>query len=182
MNEMISVIERIRAMEPAKVQVVGYADTVGDAGYNRRLSMQRAGAIAMLLAQVGLSDDMVEIVGNGEDGLPEPTADGISEPLNRCAGIFVVIVAGLVSSRGGPAAAYAALIVGAVTWVLGAYVFAWDHPYLLSLGASAVAYGVLAAAGSRSAGADLGVQYAEGSGDSHQEIETCPETNAFRRS
>jgi OOP family OmpA-OmpF porin len=87
----LEALERIKAMSPARVRVVGYADTVGDAGYNRHLSAQRARSIAMVLEQGGLSNGEVEIVGNGEDGLPEPTPDGVSEPLNRCAGIFVVM-------------------------------------------------------------------------------------------
>jgi outer membrane protein OmpA-like peptidoglycan-associated protein len=87
----LEALERIKAMAPAKVRVVGYADTVGDAGYNRHLSAQRARSIAAVLDQGGLSNGEVEIVGNGEDGLPEPTPDGVSEPLNRCAGIFVVM-------------------------------------------------------------------------------------------
>jgi OOP family OmpA-OmpF porin len=90
-RKTLEALERIKAMEPAKVRVVGYADTMGDAGYNRRLSSQRARSIANLLEQVGLAGGGVEIVGNGEDGVPEPTDDQISEPLNRCAGIFVVM-------------------------------------------------------------------------------------------
>ena len=38
----------------------------------------------------GLPRDMVEVVGSGEEGLPVPTPDGVPEPLNRSAGIFVV--------------------------------------------------------------------------------------------
>jgi len=30
------------------------------------------------------------VVGRGEDDLPVPTPDGVPEPLNRSAGIFVV--------------------------------------------------------------------------------------------
>jgi outer membrane protein OmpA-like peptidoglycan-associated protein len=78
-------------MEAAKVRVVGYADRVGDAGYNQRLSARRARSIATVLERVGLPRDLVEIVGSGEDGIPVPTADQVSEPLNRCAGIFVVM-------------------------------------------------------------------------------------------
>jgi hypothetical protein len=33
---------------------------------------------------------MVEVVGSGEDDIPVPTADGVPEPLNRSAGIFVL--------------------------------------------------------------------------------------------
>jgi outer membrane protein OmpA-like peptidoglycan-associated protein len=90
-RKALEAAERIKAMEAAKVRVVGHADTVGEAGHNRQLSERRARAIAGLLERVGLSGDLVEIVGRGEDGAPVPTADQVSEPLNRCAGIFVVM-------------------------------------------------------------------------------------------
>ena len=90
-RKTLEAAERIKAMEATKVRIVGYADTVGDAVYNRQLSAQRARSIEVMLERVGLTGDVVEIVGNGEDGIPEPTADQVSEPLNRCAGIFVVM-------------------------------------------------------------------------------------------
>ena len=90
-RKALEAAERIMAMEAAKVRVIGYADTVGEEGYNRQLSARRARSIAALLASVGLPGEMVEIVGRGEEGIPEPTADQVSEPLNRCAGIFVVM-------------------------------------------------------------------------------------------
>jgi OOP family OmpA-OmpF porin len=83
-------VERIKSMEPTKVRVVAFTDRVGDAAYNRVLSKERALSVAALLESVGLPRDMVEVVGSGEDGIPEPTPDGVPEPLNRCAGIFVV--------------------------------------------------------------------------------------------
>jgi outer membrane protein OmpA-like peptidoglycan-associated protein len=83
-------IERIRSMEAAKVRVVAFADRVGGSAYNLALSRERALSIAAMLERGGLSRDMVEVVGNGENGVPEPTADGVAEPLNRCGGIFVV--------------------------------------------------------------------------------------------
>jgi hypothetical protein len=30
------------------------------------------------------------VIGRGEEGIPVPTYDQVAEPLNRCAGIFVV--------------------------------------------------------------------------------------------
>jgi len=90
-RKTLEAAERIMAMEATKVRVIGYTDTVGEAGYNRQLSARRARSIAALLASVGLPGEMVEIVGRGEEGIPEPTADQVSEPLNRCAGIFVVM-------------------------------------------------------------------------------------------
>jgi outer membrane protein OmpA-like peptidoglycan-associated protein len=82
--------ERIRSMEAAKVRVVAFADRVGGSAYNRVLSQERALSIAAVLESVGLPRDMIEVVGSGEEGIPEPTADGVPEPLNRCAGIFVL--------------------------------------------------------------------------------------------
>jgi outer membrane protein OmpA-like peptidoglycan-associated protein len=82
--------QRIRSMEAAKVRVVAFADRVGGAAYNRVLSQERALSIAAVLESVGLPRDMIEVVGSGEEGIPEPTADGVPEPLNRCAGIFVL--------------------------------------------------------------------------------------------
>jgi outer membrane protein OmpA-like peptidoglycan-associated protein len=83
-------VARIRSMAPAKVRVVAFTDRAGDAAYNLVLSKERALSLAAMLERVGLPRDMVEVVGNGEDDVPEPTADGVAEPLNRCAGIFVV--------------------------------------------------------------------------------------------
>ena len=86
----LEAVERIRSMGAAKVRVVAFADRVGDAAHNRVLSKERALSIAAMLESVGFGRDMVEVVGSGEDDLPVPTADGVPEPLNRCAGIFVL--------------------------------------------------------------------------------------------
>ena len=89
-RKTLEAVERIRSMDAAKVRVVAFADRVGGSAYNRVLSQERALSIAAVLESVGLPRHMVEVVGSGEEGIPEPTADGIPEPLNRCAGIFVV--------------------------------------------------------------------------------------------
>jgi outer membrane protein OmpA-like peptidoglycan-associated protein len=77
-------------MDVEVVRVVGYSDTVGGADGNQHLSLLCAGSIAALLEDIGVPRDRILIVGRGEEGVPEPAADHISEPLNRCAGIFVV--------------------------------------------------------------------------------------------
>ena len=87
-RKTLEAVERIRSMEAAKVRVVAFADRVGGSAYNRVLSQERALSVAAVLESVGLQRDMVEVVGSGEQGIPEPTADGVPEPLNRCAGIF----------------------------------------------------------------------------------------------
>ena len=47
-------------------------------------------SVAAVLENAGFGRDMVAVVGSGEDGIPVPTPDGVPEPLNRSAGIFVV--------------------------------------------------------------------------------------------
>ena len=86
----LDAIARIRSMAPAKVRVVAFTDRVGDSAYNLVLSKERALAVAAVLERTGLPREMVEVVGSGEEGVPVPTPDGVPEPLNRSAGIFVV--------------------------------------------------------------------------------------------
>ena len=83
--------ERIGSMEIDRVRVIGYTDTTGSRELNKHLSLMRAGSIARLLQEIGVPGERIEIVGAGEDGIPEPTGDGVSEPLNRCAGVFVTV-------------------------------------------------------------------------------------------
>lgn len=56
------------------------------------------------------------------------------------AGIFVVVLFGLFTRFGGPVSALASLIVGVVTWIVGAYLLPLAHPYLVSLSAAFAAY------------------------------------------
>jgi outer membrane protein OmpA-like peptidoglycan-associated protein len=86
----LDAIEQIRSMAPAKVRVVAFTDRVGDSAYNLVLSKERALSVAAVLENAGFGRAVVEVVGNGEEGVPVPTADGVPEPLNRSAGIYVV--------------------------------------------------------------------------------------------
>ncbi|MBE7502806.1 MAG: sodium:solute symporter family protein [Verrucomicrobiales bacterium] len=60
------------------------------------------------------------------------------------AGIFVIVLFGLFTRFGGPRSATAALIVGALIWILGTYVLAWEVVYLFALGGAALAYAAVA--------------------------------------
>lgn len=86
---------RLQNMKFSKVRIAGHTDTTGPASRNQVLSNARAEAVADIFVQAGLPRQMIEIVGFGEthDMLPISTADGISEPLNRCVGIYVEEVA-----------------------------------------------------------------------------------------
>jgi outer membrane protein OmpA-like peptidoglycan-associated protein len=62
--------------------IAGHTDTVGDAGYNLRLSRQRAQAIATWFRQRGLKIP-IGFEGFGESALAVKTADEVDEPRNR---------------------------------------------------------------------------------------------------
>lgn len=81
------------ARDPARIRVTGHTDTTGPAEINLALSRARAEAVADLFVEAGLPRDRIEIAPMGETAsvLPIPTGDGVSEPLNRCVGIFATL-------------------------------------------------------------------------------------------
>jgi outer membrane protein OmpA-like peptidoglycan-associated protein len=89
-RKTLEAAERIQGLTVSNIRIAGYTDTLGPAAFNKHLSLQRAQSIAKLLSSVGVSSQIIELEGNGEDGAPEPTGDQVSEPLNRCAGIFAM--------------------------------------------------------------------------------------------
>jgi outer membrane protein OmpA-like peptidoglycan-associated protein len=90
-RKTLEAADRIKALGARDVRVSGYTDTEGPAAYNMHLSLQRARSIADLLESVGVAAEIIAVEGHGEDGAPVPTADQVSEPLNRCAGIFAMV-------------------------------------------------------------------------------------------
>jgi outer membrane protein OmpA-like peptidoglycan-associated protein len=78
---------------PSAIRVTGHTDTTGSAAVNLELSRARAEAVADLFVEAGLPRDRIEIAPMGEEAsvLPIPTGDGVSEPLNRCVGIFATL-------------------------------------------------------------------------------------------
>lgn len=79
----------IKANGAEAIQVQGFADTRGTKEDNKELSERRARSVAALLEDAGIDQSSIEIISHGEDKLPEVTEDQISEPLNRCVGIFI---------------------------------------------------------------------------------------------
>jgi hypothetical protein len=73
----------INVCDVRDVTVTGHTDASGSAGYNQRLSLQRANGVRAQLVDMGLSGDLVSTVGAGETNLLLPTADGVKEALNR---------------------------------------------------------------------------------------------------
>ena len=55
-----------KAGAPSGVQVTGFADPSGSAGYNQRLSLRRANAVAAVLEQDGVPQSAITVRGDGE--------------------------------------------------------------------------------------------------------------------
>jgi outer membrane immunogenic protein len=72
-----------RAGGMVQIQVTGYTDRSGSAGYNQRLSERRANNVAKALAGLGVPPNQMAVSGRGENDNRVPTADGVREPQNR---------------------------------------------------------------------------------------------------
>jgi OOP family OmpA-OmpF porin len=72
-----------RSGAPVQLQVTGYTDASGSAGYNQRLSERRANAVAQALARLGVPRNEMMVSGRGKNDQRVPTADGVREPQNR---------------------------------------------------------------------------------------------------
>ena len=66
-----------------QIQVTGYTDTTGSAGYNQRLSERRANAVAAALERLGVARSDMIVSGRGMNDLRVPTPPGVREPQNR---------------------------------------------------------------------------------------------------
>src|SRR5439155_15462536 len=72
-----------RAGGAVRIQMIGYTDLSGSAGYNQRLSVRRANNVAAALANLGVARSDMAVSGRGEDEPRVPTAQGVREPQNR---------------------------------------------------------------------------------------------------
>jgi OmpA-OmpF porin, OOP family len=66
-----------------QLQVTGYTDLSGPAGYNQRLSERRANAVAVALERLGVPRSDMVVTGRGMNDPRVPTAPGVREPQNR---------------------------------------------------------------------------------------------------
>ena len=91
----IAAARTLAAMNLDRIRIAGHTDRVGNPDANRRLSEARAEAVAQVLIDAGLPRERIEIEPMGEtpEMAPVATSDGISEPLNRCVGIYPVVLA-----------------------------------------------------------------------------------------
>lgn len=83
-REMLAaVMKTIKERQPVDISVVGHTDTVGDRGYNYRLSYRRAKAVADLLIAQGVDRNILDITSHGKENPLIPTGDQVHEPRNR---------------------------------------------------------------------------------------------------
>ena len=66
-GDLQDVARSINKYPDTTVQVVGHTDNVGDAGFNQRLSEQRAQSVASVLLGAGVSASRVQTIGRGEN-------------------------------------------------------------------------------------------------------------------
>jgi opacity protein-like surface antigen len=75
--------QQYKAGGSVRLQVTGYTDLSGSAGYNQRLSERRANAVAGALAAQGVARSDMVVTGRGMNDPRVPTAPGVREPQNR---------------------------------------------------------------------------------------------------
>jgi OOP family OmpA-OmpF porin len=66
-----------------KIEVAGYTDNVGSKKYNKKLSLQRAKAVANLLVKFGVNPKKIVVKGYGEDYPLVPNTTSTNKALNR---------------------------------------------------------------------------------------------------
>ncbi len=86
-NVLSAVAEEVAKNTPSQINVVGHADTSGDATYNKRLAFKRANAVRDALIANGVDADLLVVESHGEDDLLVDTLDNVREPANRRANI-----------------------------------------------------------------------------------------------
>ena len=91
--DSVPVVDAIRAeiakRSGAEVQVTGHTDTVGNDADNDALSRKRAEEILNLLASKGFDRRIMTAVGRGKRELKVPTADNVSNAINRRVEVIV---------------------------------------------------------------------------------------------
>lgn len=60
-------VKYLNANPSASADVIGYADEIGDAQYNKTLSLKRAESVKQILVDSGINASRLNIVANGED-------------------------------------------------------------------------------------------------------------------
>ena len=70
-----------------KYLIVGHADTKGTQEYNYQLSINRALSVKNILIEIGIDENIIKVLGKGENELLIKTSDDVAHPANRRAEI-----------------------------------------------------------------------------------------------
>ena len=88
--EVIKAADYAKAFPGSRIEAVGHADRAGSEEYNLGLGTRRAITAQDALIGLDLSRSRITIDSLGEREPAKPTADGVREPLNRRAVLYVV--------------------------------------------------------------------------------------------
>jgi outer membrane protein OmpA-like peptidoglycan-associated protein len=89
-SELLTEIMQLINERPyPQVSIIGHTDTMGDKELNNLLSMERAEAIRAMLADEGVSSEIMEVSAHGQNDPLVPTGPDVSEPRNRRVEILV---------------------------------------------------------------------------------------------
>ena len=88
-RQATGILTEVATRPVADIVVIGHTDTMGEAGYNDQLSLQRAQALRESLIGLGGDPHRITAAGRGERELLVPTSDETPEPRNRRAELIV---------------------------------------------------------------------------------------------
>ena len=103
-----------RAGEPTRIELVGHADTTGNADFNQQLSARRADAVRAALITAGVPSGAIAVDAVGDTRLIVPTGPNVAEAANR-----VVVVDLIGPEEPPPPPAPAAEPAPAAPWFAG---------------------------------------------------------------
>lgn len=90
MKSMLAYIAGNLSAKKYELELIGYADDLGSANYNRQLSQNRADAVKAFLVSQGLDPDKIYTLGKGEIPLPETHLGEEQRKRNRRVELVVI--------------------------------------------------------------------------------------------
>ena len=79
-----TIVEQIKADNPSRVEISGFADRFGKYGYNQELSAKRANTVAQLLVQQGIDAQVISLHANGKTSLYQQCEGNKSNQVVAC--------------------------------------------------------------------------------------------------
>jgi len=83
------ILEAVQKRDSRDISIIGHTDRLGEDGYNRILSMERAQVVYDILRAQNVKGEEMTILYHGEGNPLIPTADDVAEPRNRRVEVMV---------------------------------------------------------------------------------------------